>query len=173
VGADGRRRRVARSDIAARSASSIDTALAPAAEEQTRCGDRRRELADVPALLVPITLISGAATLFDGLWHRNQEPGTERLAAHRRASEDARIADAAALTPPGSLLVPRTRPIGREAEIAAARAFLLDEAVPLLTLTGPGGVGKTRGTLCRRERRPPGWAAASRPWRHGVDRGTG
>ena len=41
----------------------------------------------------------------------------------------------------------RTRLIGREAERAAARAFLLDDAVPLLTLTGPGGVGKTRLSL--------------------------
>jgi len=31
--------------------------------------------------------------------------------------------------------------------VATARAFLLDEAVPLLTLTGPGGVGKTRLAL--------------------------
>ncbi len=47
----------------------------------------------------------------------------------------------------GSLPIPRTRLIGREAEIPVARAFLLDDAVPLLTLTGPGGVGKTRLAL--------------------------
>src|SRR5215217_7308667 len=54
------------------------------------------------------------------------------------------MAASAASTLPGSLPILRTRLIGREAERAAAKAFLLDEAVPLLTLTGPGGVGKTR-----------------------------
>ena len=39
---------------------------------------------------------------------------------------------------------PRTRLIGRDAERACARSLLLGEAAPLLTLTGPGGVGKTR-----------------------------
>src|SRR5437763_2545307 len=47
----------------------------------------------------------------------------------------------------GTPLIPRTRLIGREAERLAARSFLLEEAVPLLTLTGPGGVGKTRLAL--------------------------
>src|SRR5215207_613576 len=42
---------------------------------------------------------------------------------------------------------PRTRLIGREAERATAQALLIDEAVPLLTLTGPGGVGKIRLAL--------------------------
>ena len=47
----------------------------------------------------------------------------------------------------GSLPIPRARLIGREFERASARNFLLDDGVPLLTLTGPGGVGKTRLAL--------------------------
>ncbi len=56
------------------------------------------------------------------------------------------IAPAGAPTP-GSLPIPRSRLIGRSAEIAAARAFLAEPAVPVLTLSGPGGVGKTRLAL--------------------------
>jgi predicted ATPase/DNA-binding CsgD family transcriptional regulator len=41
----------------------------------------------------------------------------------------------------------RTRLIGRETERETARTLVLDEKVPLLTLTGPGGVGKTRLAL--------------------------
>ena len=57
------------------------------------------------------------------------------------------MATSASALPPGSSPIPRTRLIGREAERAAAQAYLIDEAVSLLTLTGPGGVGKTRLAL--------------------------
>jgi predicted ATPase/DNA-binding CsgD family transcriptional regulator len=53
----------------------------------------------------------------------------------------------AALLLPDSPPTPRTRLIGRETERAMARDLLLDEAVALLTLIGPGGVGKTRLAL--------------------------
>jgi predicted ATPase len=41
----------------------------------------------------------------------------------------------------------RTRLLGRDETVATACSFLRDEAVPLLTLAGPGGVGKTRVAL--------------------------
>jgi predicted ATPase len=44
---------------------------------------------------------------------------------------------------PTSLPVQRHRAIGREPELAAARALLQRDEVGLLTLTGPGGIGKT------------------------------
>lgn len=47
----------------------------------------------------------------------------------------------------GSPPIPRIRSIGRETERAVARARLLDEGVPLRTVSGPGGVGKTRLAL--------------------------
>src|SRR5260370_1215918 len=46
-----------------------------------------------------------------------------------------------------TLPVPPTALLGREREVSAVRALLLSEGVRLVTLTGPGGIGKTRLSL--------------------------
>ncbi|HEU5433927.1 MAG TPA: helix-turn-helix domain-containing protein, partial [Thermomicrobiales bacterium] len=63
-----------------------------------------------------------------------------------RASAAGSVA-AARDTAPSALPVPPTPLIGRQVEIAHLRALLIDPDVRLATITGPGGVGKTRLAL--------------------------
>ncbi|MGI9104552.1 MAG: protein kinase domain-containing protein [Terriglobales bacterium] len=74
---------------------------------------------------------------------------TRDLASDLAAVRD-RLADAPARTTesrPSNLPVPRTAFVGRDAEAAALRQLLLRDDVRLLTLTGPGGIGKSRLAL--------------------------
>jgi predicted ATPase/DNA-binding CsgD family transcriptional regulator/DNA-binding XRE family transcriptional regulator len=72
------------------------------------------------------------------------EPDCAALLAAARPSILRNGSEIAPSTYPGSLPAPLTRLIGREAELAALSAGLQDPEVRLLTVTGSGGVGKTR-----------------------------
>jgi predicted ATPase/DNA-binding CsgD family transcriptional regulator len=66
---------------------------------------------------------------------------------HRSESIPLRVADERHAVPP-SLPKPRSSLIGREADVAIVLALLRAATTRLVTLTGPGGVGKSRLALC-------------------------
>jgi predicted ATPase/DNA-binding SARP family transcriptional activator len=70
------------------------------------------------------------------------------------------IAPAPTASPPDRSSLPRplTRLVARERELEALGGLLADPEVRLITLTGPGGVGKTRLLLELARRQEPGYA---------------
>jgi predicted ATPase/DNA-binding SARP family transcriptional activator len=72
------------------------------------------------------------------------EPATAALAAAIKSRQLAPLLDAPAVSEPAAPAPPLTSFIGRRHELAALRERLADPACRLLSLVGPGGVGKTR-----------------------------
>ena len=83
-----------------------------------------------------------------------QDPALD-LGAPAALAEPARLSDAREAPP---LPLPATTLVGREEDVATAAALLDDSDVRLLTLTGPGGIGKTRMALELAERLAPRFA---------------
>ena len=63
---------------------------------------------------------------------------------------------------PGLFLCLATPLLGREQEAAAVEELVVGEGVRLVTLTGPGGVGKTRLIVEAARRLGPGFADGAR-----------
>ena len=80
-----------------------------------------------------------------------KEPDKRYVSTRDLARELAAIRDHFAEKPvqraetrPTNIPVQRTRFVGREKEVAAAKELLLRQDVRMVTITGPGGIGKTR-----------------------------
>src|SRR6187397_2304900 len=93
-------------------------------------GERRRPQVDTVRALSAALDLTGAT--------RDQLLTTARTPAHDRRADDATGV---------SLPLAPTRLVGRDEDVKALRQWLADPSARLITLTGPGGAGKTRLAL--------------------------
>ena len=108
-------------------------------------GGRRPQRATAARLAVALGLAGDArASFLAGAQPLPRAAGPGRRAGGPRLVP---AAPPAVAEPPGALPRPLTSFVGRAREVGILRVWLRREGVRLVTLTGPGGVGKTRLAL--------------------------
>jgi transcriptional regulator with XRE-family HTH domain len=112
-----------------------------------RAGVSTRLISDLERGVVQRPRRDTVQMLADGLRLAGAERGTFVALARRRQGASSTPEPAPASPAPPELPLPPAGFVGREHEIAATTHLLLLPEVRLLTLTGPGGVGKTRLAL--------------------------
>src|SRR5215212_5487820 len=110
-----------------------------------RCGLSRRGISDLERGASHVPRFETVRLLADGLALAAEERAALLAAARPAVLEQ--VSPGSKPPPRISLPAPLTRLIGRETELATLEDRLHEDRIRLLTLTGPGGVGKTRLAL--------------------------